>query len=154
MSPAPITPPPQQLPISAAWCLTQTAPAQPVCIGLEVARTPQQQLWGLQKRGRLPPLRGMWFPFQTPTPASFWMHLTPEPLDMLFVREGRVIAVVPQAQPCPRLPCRSYGPGVQVDGVVELAGGEANRLGITVGTPVTVTPLKTPLSKPLQPSEH
>ena len=129
--------PPQQLPLGAQWCLK--TPTQ--CIALEVARTPQQQSFGLQRRPRLAPLRGMWFPYSTPTPALFWMHLTPEPLDMIFVGEGRVVAVVAQAKPCMRLPCRSYGPGVPVDGVVELAGGEAARLGITPGTPVQITDL-------------
>jgi len=141
--PAIAAPPPQWLQATAQWCLPQTSPA--ACIALEVAGSPQQQSWGLQRRGPLPSLRGMWFPYSTPTPARFWMHLTPEPLDMVFIRNQQVIAVVPQAQPCMRLPCRSYGPGVPVDGVVELAGGEAARLGITVGTAAVVLPLVTPL---------
>ncbi|MEB3235240.1 MAG: DUF192 domain-containing protein [Cyanobacteriota bacterium] len=141
-------PPPQNLPITAQWCLPQTnAPggSQPVCIDLEVARTPQQQSWGLQRRPKLPPLRGMWFPYSSPTPARFWMHLTPEPLDMIFISNQQVVTVVAQAQPCMRLPCRSYGPGVPVDGVIELAGGEAARLGIRAGTGAVVLPLVTPL---------
>jgi len=132
--------PPQQLPITAQWCL------QPgCCIGLEVAATPQQQAMGLQLRGPLPPLRGMWFPYSTPTPVRFWMHLTPEPLDMLFVSNEQVVAVVANATPCMRLPCRNYGPGVPVDGVIELAGGEAARLGIRSGSPAVILPMATPL---------
>jgi len=134
--------PPQQLPITAQWCLE--APQQ-VCIGLEVASTPQQQSMGLQRRPALPPLRGMWFPFATPTPTRFWMHLTPQPLDMVFVSQQQVIAVVAQAQPCMRLPCRSYGPSEPVDGVIELAGGEAARLGIGIGSQVVISPMVTPL---------
>ena len=132
--------PPQQLPITAQWCLS----SQPLCIGLEVARTMQQQSFGLQRRPRLAPLRGMWFPYSTPTPVRFWMHLTPEPLDMIFVRDGRVVTVVAEARPCMHLPCPSYGPGTPVDGVVELAGGEAARLGIGAGSPVTITTLSRP----------
>ena len=131
---------PQQLPLSAQWCLA----GQPqTCIDLEVARTPQQQSLGLQRRPPLPPLRGMWFPFAVPTPTRFWMHLTPEPLDMLFVSQQQVVAVVTEAKPCMHLPCRSYGPDVPVDGVIELAGGAAARLGIGVGTPVQIRPLAT-----------
>lgn len=132
--------PPQQLPITAQWCLSD----RPRCIGLEVARTLQQQSFGLQRRPRLAPLRGMWFPYSTPTPVRFWMHLTPEPLDMLFVRDGRVLLVVTEARPCMHLPCPSYGPDTPVDGVLELAGGEAARLGIRVGTPVAITNLGRP----------
>jgi len=142
-------PPPQQLPITAQWCLPQTSAAptssSPVCIGLEVARTAQQQSWGLQGRAKLPPLRGMWFPYSSPTPVRFWMHLTPEPLDMIFVRNEQVMAVVANATPCMRLPCRSYGPGMPVDGVIELAGGEAARLGIGSGSPAVILPMATPL---------
>ena len=50
--------PPQQLPVTAQWCLE---PGR--CIGLEVAATPRQQAMGLQLRPPLPPLRGMWFPY-------------------------------------------------------------------------------------------
>ena len=134
--------PPQQLPISAQWCLS--GPTR--CIGLEVARTMQQQSFGMQRRPRLAPLRGMWFPYSTPTPVRFWMHLTPEPLDMIFVRDGRVLMVVAEARPCMHLPCPSYGPDAPVDGVVELAGGEAARLGIRAGTPVAISPLSRPLA--------
>jgi len=97
---------------------------------------------GLQLRGPLPPLRGMWFPYAAPTLARFWMHRTPEPLDMLFVSQGRVIAIEANAQPCMRLPCRSYGPDQSVDGVLELAAGQASALGIAVGTAVRIDPFK------------
>ena len=128
--------PPQQLPITARWCLQ---PGR--CIGLEVALTPRQQALGLQLRPPLPPLRGMWFPYDAPTLARFWMHRTPEPLDMLFISQGRVIAIVANAQPCMRLPCRSYGPDQPVDGVLELAAGQAEALGIAVGSPARIEAL-------------
>lgn len=128
--------PPQQLPIEAQWCLQ---PGR--CIQLEVADQPAEQAMGLQLRGPLPPLRGMWFPFPQPSLLRFWMHRTPEPLDMVFVSQGRVIAVVADAAPCPRLPCRSYGPDQPGDGVVELAAGQAAALGIQVGTAARIEPL-------------
>ena len=131
-------PPPQQLPIEAQWCLP--APTTPPCIQLEVARTPQQQSRGLMGRPPLPPLRGMWFPYNEPMVLKFWMHQTPAPLDMLFLRGGRVIAIEANTTPCPRLPCRSYGPDEPADGVVELAAGEAQRLGLRVGSAAVIRP--------------
>lgn len=128
--------PPQQLPIEAQWCLRPG-----VCLQLEVADQPAEQAMGLQLRGPLPPLHGMWFPFAQSAVLRFWMHRTPEPLDMLFVRQGRVIAIVAGAAPCPRLPCRSYGPEEPADGVLELAAGQAAALGITVGMAVDIKPL-------------
>ena len=98
----------------------------------------------MQLRGPLPPLRGMWFPYSPPSLARFWMHRTPEPLDMVFVLGGQVVAIEAHAQPCMSLPCRSYGPDQAVDGVLELAGGQAEALGIRVGTPVRIEALGGP----------
>jgi uncharacterized membrane protein (UPF0127 family) len=142
------TPPPQFLPIEARWCLEATTPSPTptpaICIDLEVARTAQQQMWGLMGRPPLAPLHGMWFPWPQPQTLKFWMHRTPAPLDMLFLRSGRVIAIEADAKPCPRLPCRSYGPDEPADGVVELAGGEAARLGLSVGSVVRIQDLRRP----------
>ena len=123
---------PQLLPIEAEWCLPSGS-----CIQLEVADEQQEQAIGLQLRGPLPPLRGMWFPFEDAL-LRFWMHRTPESLDMVFINDNRVIAIEPNTTPCPRLPCRSYGPNEPGDGVVELAAGEAQRLGIQVGSPAVI----------------
>jgi hypothetical protein len=40
-----------------------------------------------------------------------------------------------------RLPCPSYGPVEPVDGVVELGAGQAEALGITVGSLVRIEPV-------------
>ena len=128
--------PPQHLPITAQWCL---APLQPQrCIALEVAASPRQQALGLQLRPPLPPLRGMWFPYSPAAVARFWMHRTPAPLDMLFIRDGQVVAIEAHTQPCMQLPCPSYGPDEPVDGVVELAAGQAAALGLRVGSPARI----------------
>ena len=131
------TPPPQQLPIEARFCLDNGR-----CIELEVADESHEQGKGLQMRPVLAPLRGMWFPYNPPSLARFWMHRTPEPLDMLFVLDSRVVAIEAHAKPCMNLPCRSYGPDQQVDGVLELAAGQAEAQGIRVGSPVRIEAIK------------
>jgi uncharacterized protein len=139
--------PPQVLPIEAEWCLPNGA-----CIQLEVADEQHEQAMGLQLRGPLPPLRGMWFPFEDAL-LRFWMHRTPEPLDMIFINDNRVIAIEANTTPCPRLPCRSYGPDQPGDAVVELAAGEARRLGIEVGSEAVIRPLKpAPAARPATPA--
>ena len=139
--------PPQVLPIEAEWCLPNGA-----CIQLEVADEQHEQAMGLQLRGPLPPLRGMWFPFEDAL-LRFWMHRTPEPLDMIFINDNRVIAIEADTTPCPRLPCRSYGPDQPGDAVVELAAGEARRLGIEVGSEAVIRPLKpAPAARPATPA--
>lgn len=124
---------PQQLPVTTQWCLDDGR-----CIALEVALTSDQQRIGLMQRPALPQLRGMWFPFDRPRLMRFWMHNTLAPLDMVFLREGRVIHVERRVPVCPALPCPSYGPSQLGDGVVELGAGEAERLGIARGDSVRI----------------
>ena len=129
----PVRPLPQQLPLTAQWCIKPQ-----LCIALEVAQSAEEQRRGLMHRPALPPLRGMWFPFETPRPLRFWMLNTLAPLDIIFVRGDTVVSIQPRVPVCPELPCPSYGPRQLADGVVELAAGEAERLGIEVGDPAIV----------------
>ena len=133
----PSTPLPQHLPLTAEWCVTTDR-----CISLEVARTPEQQRLGMMQRPALPPLRGMWFPFDRPRRLRFWMHNTLAPLDMVFLRENRVIHIEARVPVCPALPCRSYGPMQLGDGVIELGAGEAERLGISMDQIVRIGPIQ------------
>jgi hypothetical protein len=138
---------PQLLPITARACLERPNTALPTCLQLEEPQTPRQYALGLQMRPPLPALRGMWFAYAPASVARFWMHHTPEPLDMLFIRDARVIAIVADAAPCMRLPCRSYGPDEAVDGVLEIGAGQAAALGIGVGTSMRIEPLR-PAARP------
>ena len=138
----PQAPPPQSLPLDSQWCLSDTGTGP--CILLEVARTAQQQIWGLQLRPALPALRGMLFPFSPAQPVKFWMHRTPAPLDMVFVRSGQVLAIEANVPPCMHLPCRSYGPDGAVDGVIELGAGQSQALDIKPGRAVLIRPATAP----------
>jgi uncharacterized protein len=102
---------------------------------LEVARTSQQQSTGLMNRTELARDRGMLFVFAPPRPVSFWMKNTLIPLDMVFVSDGVVKYIGAQIPPCKQDPCPSYGPEpkVDIDGVIELAGGRAAQLQLKVG---------------------
>jgi len=129
--------PPQYLPIGARWCV---APDR--CIQLEVPRGERQFSFGLQLRPPLKPLQGMWFDFGSPVLARFWMHRTPAALDMVFIRDGKVVAIEANTRPCLHLPCPSYGPGTPVQSVVELGAGQAAALGIQVGTAALIERLQ------------
>ena len=117
----------QLLPISVNTILGDRA------IGLEVAKTPQQQATGLMFRTELPDDRGMFFPIDPPRNVRFWMKNVLIELDMVFLREGVVQAIIPNVPPCLSETCPNYGPDVPVDGVIELRGGRAAQLGLKVG---------------------
>jgi uncharacterized membrane protein (UPF0127 family) len=138
--------PPQMLPIEARWCLAEGEPGR--CIDLEVPRTPRQFSMGLQMRPALPPMRGMWFAFNPPTRASFWMHRTLAPLDLLFIANNRILTIEANVPTCSYLPCPTYGPDEPVDSVVELGAGEARRLGLRPGSPVEIRRLSRPATPP------
>lgn len=123
----------QMLPISAH------AEIKGQRILLEVARTPRQQQIGLMYRTTLADNRGMLFPFNPPQPVSFWMKNTKIPLDMIFIREGRVQAIAANVPPCKADPCPSYGPqNAIIDHVLELRGGRAAQLGLKAGDRIII----------------
>jgi uncharacterized membrane protein (UPF0127 family) len=117
----------QLLPVSVNAILGDRA------IGLEVAKTPQEQAIGLMFRTELPDDRGMLFAIAPPRNVRFWMRNVQIELDMIFLREGVVQAIIPNVPPCFSDTCPNYGPDFPVDGVIELKGGRAAQLGLKVG---------------------
>ncbi len=122
----------QILPVSARAILGDET------IDLEVTSTPQQQALGLMYRRELPDNRGMLFGFDPPRPVSFWMKNVRIPLDMIFVRDGKITAIESDVPPCQSRVCPTYGPSTPVDGVIELRGGRAAELGLQVGDRVEI----------------
>lgn len=110
---------------------------------LEVARSQPQRTLGLMFRPQLPDNQGMLFPWDPPQPVRMWMMNVPVPLDMLFIREGRVVGVAEQVPPCARQPCPTYGLFRQVvDYVLELRAGRIAELGVKTGDPIHFEPLE------------
>lgn len=97
---------------------------------IEVARTFEQQQTGLMYRRSLGANRGMIFPMNPPRDASFWMHNTLIPLDIVFIRADGQIARITTARPLDDSPVPS---GEPVAAVLELRGGRAAELGIREG---------------------
>jgi len=122
----------QYLPVLAQVQLGET------WISLEVTQTPQEQALGLMFRPSLEDDRGMLFEFDPARPVSFWMKNVVISLDMLFVREGKLVTIAPEVPPCTTIPCPTYGPAEAVDQVIELRGGRAAELGLKPGDPVVV----------------
>ncbi len=98
---------------------------------VEVARTPEQQEIGLMFRTSMAPRDGMIFPMDPPRAASFWMHNTYIPLDIVFVRaNGTISSIAANAAPRSDATINSTEP---VGAVLELNGGAAARDGIRPG---------------------
>lgn len=109
----------------------------PLSITVEIADDPAERAQGLMFRRDLPARHGMLFIYEAPQPASFWMRNTLIPLDIIFMDAAGVVRHVhPNARPLDETPI----PGAAVGDpdplrlmVLEIAGGEAERLGIRAG---------------------
>jgi uncharacterized membrane protein (UPF0127 family) len=98
---------------------------------VEVAKTDAEQERGLMFRPTLAPDRGMIFPFASPRPATFWMKDTLIPLDIIFVRaDGTIARIAAMTTPYSLDPIQV---GEPVVAVLEIAGGQAQALGIVEG---------------------
>jgi uncharacterized protein len=127
---------PQFLPITA------TATIAGRKIDLEVAKTIPQQSKGLMYRSALPDHRGMLFNFSPTQPVAFWMKNVPVALDMVFIRQTKVVAIALAVPPCQTEPCPTYPAEglVVVDQVIELRAGLTKEIGLKIGDRIIVNP--------------
>ena len=96
-----------------------------------LADTPQRQAQGLMFVRSLPADRGMLFVHREPRAISMWMKNTYIPLDMVFIgADGRIQQIVEQTTPHSLDLIRSEAPA---RAVLEIAGGEARKLGLHAG---------------------
>ena len=99
---------------------------------VEIAQTYRQRANGLMGRTEMPMGQGMLFVYPFAHEPAFWMKNTLIPLDMLFLTtDGQVVFIRENAQPGDLTPV-SGGKGVRY--VLELNGGLAKKIGITVGS--------------------
>lgn len=109
-------------PLPAQRSLTIEGLAAPLRV--EVAGTAAEQEHGLMGRRVVPAGTGMLFPFSPPVAQSFWMRDTLVPLDIAWIRAGRVVGTTRMA-PCPDLgpKCPVYPSPGPVDAALEVGAG-------------------------------
>ena len=101
---------------------------------IEIADDAEERSRGLMFREALDEQSGMLFIYPTPRIASFWMKNTLISLDMLFIdTDGKIASIARKTQP---LSLKSVSSVVPVLTVLEIEGGDAERLGIDVGDTV------------------
>jgi lipid II:glycine glycyltransferase (peptidoglycan interpeptide bridge formation enzyme)/uncharacterized membrane protein (UPF0127 family) len=107
-------------------------------IPVEVSKDTGSIRKGLSGRDSLKPGCGMLFVFPRPKQYRFWMRNMNFPLDIIWIREGKVVAITEgvknefdQSHPF------FYKAPQKVDRVLEVNAGFAKRKGVSVGDPVT-----------------
>ncbi|URD48724.1 DUF192 domain-containing protein [Chroococcidiopsis sp. CCNUC1] len=119
-----------------------TFPSGSSTLQLEVAHSDRDRATGLMYRRSLPRNAGMLFPLLHPYIPKIWMKHVNFPLDIIFIKQGRIESIVHNAPPCQGLTyCPTYSPPVAVDTVLELLGGRAKELNLVMGSKV-VLPVK------------
>ena len=109
-------------------------------VKLEVAETPQEITQGLMYRTAMPETQGMVFIFPPGQKVAFWMYHTLIPLDMIFIKNGKISTIckdVPpcknkdaQGKDCPVYPSKDL---IEVSEVVEVNAGFCDRHEVKEG---------------------
>ena len=100
---------------------------------IEVADDNAERSRGLMFRESMPASAGMLFVYDRPQRMSFWMRNTLIPLDMLFIdQRGIVRHIHHEAKPLDETPIS--GGDAPMYSVLEINGGLARRMGLSVGT--------------------
>ena len=131
---------------------TSAYPTAEVTIGIhriqvEVADTPDRAARGLSGRSRLGERRGMVFPYARAGRHGFWMYDMRFDIDIVWIREDRIVDVTSRAPHDPPGALPTYRPREPADLVLEVPAGTAESLGWKIGDRVTVDPpvrLQTP----------
>ncbi len=92
---------------------------------LDIAATPETRVFGLGGRESYPAGRGMLFLFPEVNQHGFWMKGMHFPIDIIFMRSGRIVFIERSFQPTDT---RIVVPPVSVDQVLEVNAGEADQL--------------------------
>ena len=111
-------------------------------IKLEVAQTQDEIMRGLMYRTSLPEDTGMVFLFRPPRKVRFWMAHCFISLDMLFIKDGKIIKICENVPPCKEAreeDCPTYPSEepIEVSEVVEVINGYAKRHNIKEGDAIT-----------------
>jgi len=111
---------------------------QPLSVAL--ATTTAEKARGLSGCASVPEKSGMYFVYDTPRQVQFWMKDMLIPLDIIWIADGTVIGIeagVPPADPADTDPPR-YQPSEAITGVLEVPAGQAEALGIRIGSTATI----------------
>ena len=118
------------LPVDPEPLVITTAKGE-VDLKVEITDTMEEHARGLMYRPPLPQGHGMLFVMDYEEEQVFWMKNTPSPLDLVFASKDGVVVSVKHGEPLSEAAISSEKPAKLV---LEIAQGEATRLGIEPGS--------------------
>lgn len=112
-------------------------------IRVEVVSTIQEQRRGLGNRTSIAEGTGMLFYFDDVKDGFMWMKQMLIPIDIVWIRQGRVIFIEEKIPPPPPMTkdsrLKHYGVGVMADKVLELPAGYVSKAKISIGDKVKLS---------------
>ncbi|MGE5426019.1 MAG: DUF192 domain-containing protein [Bacillota bacterium] len=103
----------------------------------EVSNSLREQYRGLSRRRNLEQDRGMLFLFNKPQDLVFVMREMNFPLDIIFIKEGKVVNLYRDLPPESKKPEHTYHSGGEADAVLEITGGRSQACGIAAGSSIS-----------------
>lgn len=107
-------------------------------IATEVARTPEAKARGLGGRDGLAWDHGMLFPYRRPDFLAFWMKDMRFSIDIVWIRDGRIVDIAHRVPFDPGGPGPTVRPRELADAVLEVPAGYAQAHGWRRGDAVEV----------------
>ncbi|MEK7090731.1 MAG: DUF192 domain-containing protein [Patescibacteria group bacterium] len=102
----------------------------------EVVDNPALWTKGLSGRASLPEDGGMLFIFPDQQIRNFWMKDMKFPIDIIWIRDNKIIGIVMGAEPAFQESYEIYTSPEPADTVLEINAGLSQKLGIQVGDTV------------------
>lgn len=107
-------------------------------LAVELADTPQKQQLGLGHRDALPWNTGMYFPYEHPAIYKFWMKGMRFSIDIVWIRNGRIIDVHTEVPFVEGENGPTLRPKEAVDAVLEVPAGYVRTQGWRIGDRVVL----------------
>jgi uncharacterized membrane protein (UPF0127 family) len=105
----------------------------------KIADSEKEREIGLSKTNKLTDKDSMLFLFENSSKYSFWMKDMKFPIDIIFIRDGKVVDVVKNAKPVnANSPLDIYQPEEEADKVLEINAGLSDKLNIVKGTIIKI----------------
>ncbi|OGH13804.1 MAG: hypothetical protein A2687_03390 [Candidatus Levybacteria bacterium RIFCSPHIGHO2_01_FULL_38_26] len=117
---------------------TPTATINNQTFVLEVAKTEEEKAVGLSAKEKLNENAGMLFPFETPSYYSFWMKNMKLPIDIIYIRDGKIVTIHKNVQPPanPNENLQIYNSTAPADTVLEINAGFSEKYNFKEGDEV------------------
>ncbi len=100
---------------------------------LNSADTEEKKLNGLMYIDNLPENHGMVFLFEKLDYRTFWMKNMKIPLDILFIKNDKIVKIYKEVPVCRYEPCEFYKSKYKIDSVIELKSGFCAKYNIKTG---------------------